>query len=388
MNGCPQVRVRVAADSPLRLTPVREYRVTSEGRKILYVPASEESRMRVEGVSIGIDFHWQQRLEMLLAGNVETVETAPGRVDLYNILDAETYLRSVISSEMNPEAPVEFLKAHAIISRSWLLGKLRSLHHHGGLPAETAANEVCRWSDTGDHEGFDVCADDHCQRYQGEGRLNAAARQAVAETRGVALCDTRGEIIDARFSKCCGGRSELFSTCWQDVDYDYLKPVDDPYCDLSSLTEEERGRVMQTILVSYDRETVDFHDWTTRVSGADISRRMKERYGFDAGDILSLEADRRGPSGRISRLKVIGSKGAFFIGKELEIRRLLSDTCLYSSCFDVFPEGAGFRLEGRGWGHGVGLCQIGAAVMALKGKSCEEILSFYYPNTTLRKIYE
>lgn len=388
MSALPEVRVRVAENAAIRLAPEGDYSEETAGGLRIYRPLSAESRMLAEGVRIGIDFHWDCDVSMRLAGTIEVAERADGRIDLYNTLDTETYLRSVISSEMNPEAPQEFLKAHAIISRSWLMGKLSGRHASGNQPGEERPDEVCRWVDTADHTGFDVCADDHCQRYQGENRLNEAACRAVDATAGIVLTDSQGEIADARFSKCCGGVSELFSTCWQDADYDYLQPVADPWCDLSRLSTAERDEILGRILVSYDRTTVDFHDWEARVSGSDISRRLKERYGADVGTVSALIADRRGPSGRIIRLKVSGDKGTFFVGKELEIRRLLSDSCLYSSWFDAEADGeGGFLLRGHGWGHGVGLCQIGAAMMSLAGKSHREILDFYYPGTSLTQLY-
>lgn len=384
----PQVRVGVVTAGHPRVICRGDYRIEHRSGMTVFIPLKEDSRILAANVMIGIDFHWQQTMSMSLPGRVELRHRDDGSADLLNILDVETYLRSVISSEMSADAPLEFLKAHAVISRSWLMGKILRSHPGSSEGKKFTDEEVVNWMDTSDHSGFDVCADDHCQRYQGDARVNETVRRAVAETAGMVLCDARGDIIDARFSKCCGGRTEIFSTCWQDRDFDYLQPVDDPYCDLSKLPEKERQDVLNSVLVGYDRKTADFHDWESFVNSEDIRRRVSERYGRDLGPIQDIIPDRRGPSGRILRLKLQGDCGSMYIGKELEIRRLLSDSCLYSSWFDATKEGAGFRLRGRGWGHGVGLCQIGAAVMARKGYSAQEILGFYYPGTSLRPVYK
>lgn len=382
-----KLKVGITERGRFRLSLRGDYEVTSEGDITRYRPLSAESRVVVDEITIGIDFHWQQTVTMVLPEEVETVAHPDGTADLYNILDVDTYLKSVISSEMSADAPLEFLKAHAIVSRSWVVGKM--LHCH----AETTEGKVFRhgdivtWEDTADHCGFDVCADDHCQRYQGVARVNEAVEKAIGETSGVILADSEGRVIDARFSKCCGGRTERFSSCWQDVDYDYLPSIDDPYCNPSRLPAEKLAKVLDSVLMKYDRRTRDYYDWEVEVSGETIRRRMMERHGIDTGKVTYIEAARYGYSGRITLLAIDAEKGVFYVGKELEIRRLLSDSCLYSSDFTIYvPEEGRFILRGRGWGHGVGLCQIGAAVMAAEGASCEEILKFYYPNTILKKI--
>lgn len=391
MNGsaqAPQVHVRVAERRNFDVEPRGEFRVEKTGNVTRYTPLDDGARIIATNIPIGIEFHWSQNAVFSLPGVVEVAEFEDGTKNLDNFLDVETYLASVISSEMNPDAPEDFLKAHAVISRSWLLGKLNGAHPSASDTKIHTANTVIDWVDTDDHHGFDVCADDHCQRYQGDARVNAAALKAVEETRGVILADSEGSVIDARFSKCCGGRSERFSTCWQPIDFDYLVSVNDPYCDLLKLTDAERRKVMETILVSYDRATQDFHDWEAEIDAADVEKRLEQRYGFRTGRILDLQAAERGASGRLRVLRVVAENGVFTIGKELAIRRLLSNSCLYSSWFDITRRGSRFHLSGHGWGHGVGLCQIGAAVMALHGHDYSSILSFYYPNTQLLKIYE
>ena len=391
MSGCqkaPQVHVRVAERRKLDVELKGEFHVEKTGNVTRYTPLDAEARVIAKNVPIGIEFHWSQNAVFSLPGVVEVAEFEDGTKNLDNFLDVETYLTSVISSEMNPDAPLEFLKAHAVISRSWLMGKIYGAHPSASDAKIHTADTVIDWVDTGDHHGFDVCADDHCQRYQGDARVNETARKAVEETRGIILADKTGNVADARFSKCCGGRSERFSTCWQPIDFDYLTPVDDPFCDLSKLSEGERRKVMDTILVSYDRATQDFHEWEAEVEVSDIEKRLEQKYGFRTGRILDLQSGERGDSGRLRTLRIVAENGVFTVGKELAIRRLLSDSCLYSSWFDITRRGSRFHLTGHGWGHGVGLCQIGAAVMALQGHDHRYILSFYYPNTQLLKKYE
>lgn len=384
----PIVHVRVAQGRQFTIDKSGEYIVSESDGKTRYVPRDKHCRILAHGIPIGIDFHWSRNAEFSLPGVVEVIKLPDGVSHLDNYLDAETYLTSVISSEMNATAPLEFLKAHAIISRSWLMGKIMGSHACDSSGKRHTDNEIVDWVDTADHEGFHVCADDHCQRYQGDSRVNENVFKAVSETHGVVIADSKGSVADARFSKCCGGITEIFSTCWQSQDYDYLTSVEDPYCNLSELSADEFRKVMETILVSYDRNTIDFHDWTVEVTPEDIEKRMFKIYGLETGRILSLEAGEKGASGRLKSLRILGEKGTFTVGKELAIRRLLSDTCLYSSWFNIKRRGKQFQLQGHGWGHGVGMCQIGAAVMALKGFKCEEILRFYYPNTQLINLYE
>ena len=303
-------------------------------------------------VVIGIDFHWEQKRTLKFAGGLKFIVEGD-KIRAVNRVGMEDYLLSVISSEMKASASIELLKAHAVISRSWLLARM---------------------NDHSAHARFDVCADDHCQRYQG---LTMAAgervRTAIDETWGQVLrCG--GELCDTRYAKCCGGKTELFSTCWEDVDYPYLQCVDDPWCDC------EKDAILAQVLNDYDQQTRDFHDWTVRYGAEELSALVRERTGTDFGEIRALEPVERGPSGRIKYLRIVGSKRSEVIGKELKIRRALSASHLKSSAFSVERDPAGaFVLRGRGWGHGVGLCQIGAAVMAAAGHGYRQILQHYYP---------
>ncbi len=318
----------------------------------------------LRNVPIGIDFHWQRTQTQKFAGSLKFIAEGD-KITAINKLGLEDYLLSVISSEMRAEASLEFLKAHAVISRSWALARMDDRRN-----PESAESAI-------PHERYDVCADDHCQRYQGLSlAVGENVRKAIDQTWGQVLVykDRHGKtsICDTRFSKCCGGRSELFSTCWEDRDYPYLQSVEDPYCNCTDKT------ILSQVLNDYDLETADFYKWEQRYRRAELSELVRSRTGIDFGTIQSLEAVERGPSGRIKYLRIVGSLRTEVIGKELAIRRALSSSHLKSSAFDIIVEGDTFILKGRGWGHGVGLCQIGAAVMATKGFSYKEILKHYY----------
>lgn len=348
------------------------------------------------GVTIGVDFHWERKVTQKFAGTLKFIVDG-GKVTAVNIVGVEDYLLSVISSEMKASAGLEFLKAHAVISRSWVMAQVEHRQSHVSRtpgpscpvsePVE-GAEEYIKWFDHDDHTLFDVCADDHCQRYQGlTMAVGDTVRKAVDQTWGLVLT-SEGKICDARFSKCCGGRMELFSTCWEDKDYPYLQPLPDTadcveggdvFCD----TKDEK--ILSQVLNDYDLETRDFYRWRTEYSRAEVSDIVRRRSGMDFGTIRDLVPVERGPSGRLKRLKVVGDKKTMIIGKELIIRRWLSDSHLKSSAFEVHWDGDHLTLDGSGWGHGVGLCQIGAAVMAAKGYSFDRILLHYYPGSTLER---
>ena len=346
------------------------------------------------GVTIGVDFHWERKITRRYAGTLKFI-VDDGKVTAVNIVGVEDYLLSVISSEMKATAGLEFLKAHAVISRSWVMAQIA--HRKAGNVPAVSTNmssmaegsgpdrEYIKWFDHEDHTRFDVCADDHCQRYQGlEASVGETARKAIDQTWGLVLTYD-GEICDARFSKCCGGRSEIFSTCWEDKDYPYLQSLpdtldgSDPFCDTS---DED---VLSQVLNDYDLETKDFFRWKTEYSRKEVSDLVRERSGIDFGEIRDLVPVERGPSGRIKKLRVIGTRTSMLIGKELIIRRWLSDSHLKSSAFEVSWQGDRLILDGSGWGHGVGLCQIGAAVMGARGYHYDEILRHYYPGASIQR---
>lgn len=348
----------------------------------------------LEGVTIGKQFHWQKQEDQVFRGSLHII-AREGTLHAINLVPVEEYLKSVISSEMSATNSLELLKAHAIISRSWVLRQLeahtaQTLNSTDQATLSHDKQQTVRYWDHADHTLYDICADDHCQRYQGVNRQESPlVKEAVESTRGVVLADAKGQICDARFSKSCGGRTELFSTCWQDRDYDYLQSVEDPYCSPEFIAQLPGGMsaVLSQVLNDYDRQTVDYHDWEVTYTHQQISELIEQKLGLGLGDILRIEPVERGASGRIKTLRLVGSQATHIIGKELLIRKALSDTHLLSSWFDVEEIPEGFRLKGHGWGHGVGLCQIGAAAMALKGFTAEDILSYYYPGACLKTLY-
>ncbi len=465
-------------------------------------PEEGDSRgFTLHKVRIGINFHWEREEDQMFSGGLTILPSEDGLVAINSVL-TEDYLLSVISSEMNGDAPEEFLKAHAVISRSWLLarptlgggdnvqgyeGSCHSAAGNGGNPDSQESPEnghsgqgisalgslendrIIRWYDREDHSLFDVCADDHCQRYQGLLRAgNANIRRAIEATRGLVLTDgPDGAICDTRFSKCCGGVSERFSACWADEDYAYLQPVRDYAClqtdednaaddgtpdavgtvaaestcskpgfpaaspthrntvgIIPDLSDEQNARkwilsspeafcntsdpaLLSTVLNSYDQETADFYRWRVEYTQEELSDLLRRRSGIDFGSVLELRPLRRGASGRIIELLIRGTQRTVTVGKELEIRRWLSKSHLYSSAFvvdtvyaepaadgqDIRPDinvpaiPTGFILHGAGWGHGVGLCQIGAAAMSARGCTFDRILAHYFRGSCLTRLY-
>ncbi|MDE5773381.1 MAG: SpoIID/LytB domain-containing protein [Muribaculaceae bacterium] len=336
---------------------------------------------------IGCGFHWQRTISSKLPGVLHP--TGDSEFPLVNTIDIETYLECVVGSEMNPDAPLEFLKTHSIISRSWAVGKVLGCHAHSNEGKILSDDELRTWEDTADHIGFDVCSDDHCQRYQGIQPLTDKAKEAIRATSGLIIADADGNPVDARFSKCCGGRTETFDTCWQDIHPASIESVKDPWCDVTALDVKERDAFLQTVLKDYDRSTEGGYRWRAVVSATEIEEYLQSKFGINIGHIINLIPLERGASGRIKRLLFKGDKGDVIIGKELMIRKALAPTHLYSSWFDIErPSHDMFILNGRGWGHGVGLCQVGAARMAQAGHSAEEILHFYYPGCRIERMEE
>jgi len=368
-------------------------------RELTFTPQDPEATFSLNDVTIGVDFHWERKETQVFEGTLRIVVEAD-KIVAINELPVERYLTSVIASEMSPTASLEFLKAHAVISRSWLLAQMEkrrrlSSGQDSFFSFIKKDDEIIRWHDREDHTIFDVCADDHCQRYQGIGGGNRMkAEQAVSETRGQVL-SYNGEICDARFSKCCGGETEEFQYCWEDTPKPYLESIHDPWCNTSD------KHILSQVMKEYDQNTPDFYRWTVEYTQEQISELVSRKLKDDFGTITDLIPIARGKSGRIWKLKIVGTKKTLTIGKELEIRRALSETHLLSSAFEVTissPESGNglsngqneriFTLHGRGWGHGVGLCQIGAAVMGEQGKTYDEILLFYYRHSEIQRLYE
>jgi SpoIID/LytB domain protein len=378
-----------------------------EGSTLRLRQARSGQAFTIFNVTIGYHFHWERKEDQTFQGDLILRAREDGTIAAINEIPLEDYLISVISSEMNADAPMEFLKAHAILSRSWLLSGLGRRKKADGTSIPTGKvtkGEVIRWYDQEDHDLFDVCADDHCQRYQGIMKIvSKQVEEAVRETRGMVIT-YQDEICDARYSKACGGLTEDFDTAWDNERVPYLTSISDASILHQSIrTEEEASAwilsepeaychtkdegLLKKILPYFDRETKDFFRWRVEYSQTELEEILREKSGFDFGTLKEIVPLRRGPSGRISRLKIIGSKRGIVVGKELEIRRWLSRSHLYSSAFFVMNEGERFIFHGAGWGHGVGLCQIGAAVVANQGFSAEKILRHYYQGIEIKKIY-
>ena len=407
--------------------------------EIIFEPTTETASFDLIDVVIGINFHWERKenqrfkgaLKIIVEKTTHAAETTHAlsqqhslNLTAINHVKVEDYLTSVISSEMSATASDELLKAHAVISRSWLLHPMQESRAKNQEPrpktefktvnCQLSTVNYTKWYERDAHTHFDVCADDHCQRYQGITRASTAAvEKAIEATRGEVLM-FENKICDARFSKSCGGASETFENCWAPEHYPYLiKVIDNPTApegfalDLTVEVNAENWirqspeafcnttdkKVLAQVLNNYDQETTDFYRWKVNYSQAELSELLARRSGIDFGEIIDLIPVKRGESGRIIELNIVGTKRSIIVGKELEIRKWLSNSHLYSSAFVVdktdlsngIPQH--FILTGAGWGHGVGLCQIGAAVMGEKGYPYNEILLHYFRGAELKRIY-
>ncbi len=399
-------------------------------RDLVFRPTTPEASFSLKDVTIGVNFHWERKEMQTFMGTLRLV-IDDDKIWAINELPVEQYLESVISSEMSATSSLQLLKAHAVISRSWLLAQMvkrqAAANEQAGKPSFVEDSDtVIRWYDREDHTLFDVCADDHCQRYQGiTKKTSSHVAEAIQQTRGEILT-ADGAICDARFSKCCGGAVEEFQYCWEDTPKSYLRALrdwlpprlaalastskDTPA--LPDLTQEEQAErwirtrpasfcntadktILSQVLNDYDQETTDFYRWQVTYTQDELTALLRKKLHLDFGTILDMIPVERGKSGRLVTLKIVGTTRTLTIGKELEIRRALSHTHLYSSAFvvdkeDIDRQGAPARfvLTGAGWGHGVGLCQIGAAVMGEQGFAYDEILAHYYPGAAITKSYQ
>lgn len=387
--------------------------------EIIFEPQEPDNEsFLIRDVIIGVKFHWERKEKQRFTHSLKLIKDN-GKITAINIVPIEKYLMSVISSEMSAKCSMQLLKATAVVSRSWLLAQIEKSksiksEHTNYKSGYQSEDELIKWYDREDHKLFDVCADDHCQRYQGVTKMTSdAVRKAVEQTIGIVLIEN-DNILDARFAKSCGGISEAFENVWEPIKHPSLtsvfdyKFVADDFDD--DFTKEENAvkwikgnppafcnttdpKILNQILLDYDQETKDFYRWKVNFTQAQLSDLIKRKSGIDFGQIKDLIPIERGFSSRIIRLKIVGTKKTLTIGKELEIRRTFSETHLYSSAFFVekFGELDGvsekFILHGAGWGHGVGLCQIGAAVMAEQGYQFDEIATHYFKNAKLKKIY-
>jgi SpoIID/LytB domain protein len=393
--------ISIATGAGVRTVPEREFCCRPQG----------DATFSLYDVTIGVNFHWQRQETQTFQGALSVLAAEDDTLTAVNELALEDYLGSVISSEMSAAAPLEFLKAHTVTSRSWLMAMLEKIEAvHPNSPMSLSDGEISRWYGREEHARFDVCADDHCQRYQGVTKIiTDQVRQAIDFTRGLFLVYD-GEICDARYHKACGGRTEDFANVWEDVAVPYLISVSDGSENFPPAISEKEAekwinsspaaycntndsQALRQVLPSFDQETTDFFRWEVSYGREELEALLLGKSGIDFGELQALIPLDRGPSGRIIRLKIEGSKRTVIVGKELEIRRWLSPSHLYSSAFIVRTERDGqgkvvrFRLQGAGWGHGVGLCQIGAAMMAMQGLGMEDILGHYFPGATLRKFY-
>lgn len=397
---------------------VGRYEVEYVGGKVMFrgvaydeltlTPKQRVTHFELHEVCIGIGFHWERHETQCFSGKLSFIVDEE-MLWAVNRLPIEDYLYCVIASEMSVTSSLELLKAHAVVSRSWLMAQLAKKQRVSDkcyLSLHSTEDEFVKWYDREDHKLFDVCADDHCQRYQGLTRANNdVVRQAVRETHGEVLVYEEN-ICDARFSKCCGGMTEQFDSCWEPVPHYYLQSFVDythrQHEYEQDLTKEEAAhkwimnspeafcntsdkKVLRQVLNSYDQETSDFYRWKVAYTRAELSELVCRKSGIDFGEIEDMESVERGPSGRIIKLHIIGSKKSMVIGKELEIRRILSESHLYSSAFVVEKTSDGFVLHGAGWGHGVGMCQIGAAMMSERGMGYKTIVLHYFRRAVLEK---
>ena len=438
----PQVRVGIMNEPTIEFVLNGDYRVNGatcsgdqaarcvEGQvewngnrygELLFEPLdAEKASFTLKAVTIGVSFHWKRQEDQTFKGALHLI-VENGKLTPVNVLSVEDYLLSVISSEMSANASLELLKAHAVISRSWLLAQIhteetvkaaeRNPHAEGEMM--DTPEELVKWWDRDDHVNFDVCADDHCQRYQGITRATTEkVEQAIRATWGQVLMHG-GALCDARFSKSCGGVMEEFENCWEPQHHDYLEARRDGENeeDFPDLTREDNAaewilsspsafcnttdpEILSQVLNDYDQETKDFYRWKVEYTQDEIAALIKERTGIDYGHIRDLQPVARGTSGRLYRLRIVGEKRERIIGKELTIRYALSPSCLYSSAFVVekhnkdeegYP--AKFVLRGAGWGHGAGLCQIGAAVMGARGYDYKQILLHYFVGASIERRY-
>lgn len=418
IKNAPEIEIEILGSFQYNGNPIKQgvYRFSivdhiihsdeMSAKEIRLQPINNNAKFKIKAVTIGIGFHWQQNEDQLFEGGLKLV-IEDRTIWAINEIPLESYLTSVISSEMSAMNDLTLLKVHAIVSRSWILAQINNTKAE--MPLETKTGKHIKWYDREDHDLFDVCADDHCQRYQGVTKINSAnVKKAIEATRGKVLT-YKNEICDARFSKCCGGISEDFKNVWQPINVPYLTAIVDAENrnSLTTLSSEEfilsspeafcntsDAEILSQILIDFDQKTTDFYRWTVEYSQAEIAALIAKKSGIDFGNIIDLIPIERGPSHRIIRLKIIGSKQTLVVGKELEIRKWLSESHLYSSAFIVEKSfendteiPASFKLKGAGWGHGVGMCQIGAAAMSKKGFFVEEILEHYFNGSIFETIY-
>ncbi len=349
-----------------------------EATRVSCVPRRQDSPFYLHDIPIGRGFHWERHERLSYRGELHLFASRGDGLTAMNRIPLETYIRSTVFSEMGPDLPDAFLAAQAVAARSTVLATANR-HHRG--------------------EGFHLCNDDHCQCYQGVLREPQVISPALGETEGEILV-SNGRPVDARYAKCCGGVSETYEAVWGGEGHPYFISRPCGEFETADLTQEQN---MQEFLSqrapafcndelhAYPerwREESYFR-WQREYNASELQTLIEAKVGIEVGTVRELRPIKRGASGRILILEIVGSKQTLRIYRELEIRRVLFLSHLPSSCFIVETEGKGpdkFRLIGAGWGHGVGLCQLGAAAMAHKGRSKQRILEHYYPETKLFSI--
>ncbi len=400
-----KIRIGILSDKTINYKLVGHYIERKLPDGILFEPQSPADFFELENVTIGIGFHWQRQETQTFRGALEIIQLHNSQYAI-NIIDIEDYLQSVISSEMSATSSIELLKTHAVISRSWAANAV--INKTTNCACDTSTRfRISRFYERDAHTDFDVCADDHCQRYQGISRIcSDNVKKAIEATRGLVL-KYKGKIADARFYKCCGGMTEQFENVWAEIPHPYLiakRDIISEEASMPDLTNENNARqwimsepqafcntndnaVLSQVLNNYDRETPDFYRWTVRYTQQELTDIINAKSGMDFGLITDIQPIRRGPSGRLIEIKIKGTKCEIIVGKELEIRKWLSLSHLYSSAFVINRDSDnGFILHGAGWGHGVGLCQIGAAMIAHNGYSYQQILQHYFPHTEIEQL--
>lgn len=345
------------------------------------------SHITVSNIMIGIQFHWQKHEDLDYRGIIEVGFNNQGKLVVINEIDLENYLVSVNSSEMTSDCPIGLLESQTVVARNTVLATMGKHHYN---------------------TNFHLCSDDHCQCYHGKKREQQVSRQAVENTWGRILLHG-DEICDARYSKICGGIMEDYRYVWENRDIPYMvSGIDsDEEINYPANTEETAKELIDTSLPAYCNtdlhklpenlanlySTQNLFRWEVTYPREELESLISEKTGKDIGELQDIIPLERGDSGRLIYINLVGSDKTLKIGKELEIRRVLSKSHLYSSCFYVRKEMgtdgkvSRFILKGAGWGHGVGLCQVGATVMASKKIPYQKILEHYYKNTNLVSLY-
>jgi SpoIID/LytB domain protein len=344
------------------------------------------SPVAVFDVPVGTGYHWEQKEDRTYPETMIFLLDVNGKLAAVNAVPVETYLEGVVPSEMHPNFPEEALKAQAVAARSKALANLGLVHSA---------------------DPFDFCSDVHCQVYGGLSKTAASANRAVKKTAGLVLWEG-GKIIDAVYGGVCGGHTEDVDKAWRTAPKRHLQgiadgprqlkryePLDDE-SNVRSWIQDSPPSYCNTLTGSLPdalNYTKKYFRWEVTLPQDELRSQIERRLGRNLGAVRDLIPISRGVSGRITKLKIVGTNGEQIVEGELNVRKCLSSTTLWSSCFIVERKDGGsappesFTLRGAGWGHGIGMCQTGAAIMALKGYGFDRILKHYYKNVRIKKLY-